>query len=131
MTATRQANARFRPIADIRDELLASCMKVAVPAALIILASCAQQSDVSCPSIELLAQRDAAADARTALAKDDHHLLMIGGFVSEVPGVADSGAYPTRMIEGTSDFTTEACMHQRGVAEAYATKYNQTVVEPH
>ena len=56
---------------------------------------------------------------------------MLGGFVFEVPGVADAGTYPTRMIEGTSDTTTEACRHQRGVAEAYATKYNQTVVKSH
>jgi hypothetical protein len=106
-------------------------MKAAVVATLIALASCTQQPDVSCPSIEMLVQRDAAADARAALAKDDHHLLMLGGYEGEVPGVPDAAAYPTRMFEGTSDTTTEACYRQRGEAEAYATKYNQTIVQRH
>jgi len=65
------------------------------------------------------------------LAKGDHHLLMLGGFVGEVPGVPNGDTYPTRMIDGTSDTTTEACRQQRNVAEAYATKYNQIIVQPH
>lgn len=106
-------------------------MNVAVVVTFIALASCTQQSNVGCPSIELLTKRDAAADARAALAEDDHRLLVLGGFVGEVPGVPNADAQPTRMIEGTSDATTEACRGQRDVAEVYATKYNRTIVQPH
>jgi hypothetical protein len=122
-------NVRFRPIADIRGELLAN-RKVAVVIALIALASCSQEPDVGCPAIEKLTRRDPAADARAALTKGDHHLLMLGGFVGEVPGVPDAGTHPTRMVEGTSDTTTEPCRQRRDVAEAYATKYNQTIIQP-
>jgi hypothetical protein len=92
------------------------------------LASCTSKPEATCPGIEALAHRDATADARAALARGDRHLLMLGGFVGVVPGVQDSTAYPTQMIEGTSDTTTEACRRQRATAETYATKYNQTVV---
>ena len=113
----------------MRSELLASRVKVAVVIALIVLAGCTQQPEVGCPAIEKLAQRDAAADARAALAKGDRHLLMLGGFVGEVPGVTDTDAYSTRMVEGTSDTVGEACSKHRGVAEAYASKYNQTIIQ--
>jgi len=92
------------------------------------LASCTSKPVATCPSIEALAQRDAVADARAALAKGDRHLLMLGGFVGSVPGVSDPGARPTQMIEGTSDTTTKACNRQRATAEAYAVKYNQAIV---
>ena len=104
-------------------------MKVLVVLSLIAVASCAQQPDVGCPAIETLAHRDAAADARAALARGDRHLLMLGGFAGEVPGVPNFDAYPTRMVEGTSDTTTKACSQRRDIAEAYATKYNQTVLQ--
>jgi hypothetical protein len=104
-------------------------VKVPVVLSFIFLASCTQQSDVGCPAIEKLAHRDAVLDARAALAKGDRHLLMLGGFVGEVPGVPNSDAYSTRMVEGTSDTTTEGCRKQRSVAEAYAAKYNQTIVQ--
>jgi hypothetical protein len=92
------------------------------------LAACTSKPEATCPSIEALAHRDAIADARAALAQGDRHLLMLGGFAGVVPGVRDSNAYSTQMIEGTSDTTTEACRRLGRTAEAYATKYNQTVV---
>jgi hypothetical protein len=52
---------------------------------------------------------------------------MLGGFEGSAPGVANSDAYPTQMMEGTSDTTTEACYGKRRIAVAYATRYNQTV----
>jgi hypothetical protein len=91
------------------------------------LASCTKPQ-ATCPSIEVLARGDAVADARAALARGDRHLLMLGGFVGVVPGVRDSGAFPTRVIEGTSDTTTDACRRERSDAEPHARKYNQTVV---
>jgi hypothetical protein len=93
------------------------------------LTSCTTQHEAGCPAIEKLAHRDAAADARAALAKGDHHLLMLGGFVGSVPGVDDPAAYRTQIMEGTSDVRTEACAHQRNMAEAYAAKYNQTIAQ--
>jgi hypothetical protein len=104
-------------------------VKVAVIITLIALVSCTQQPEVGCPAIEKLAQRDAAADARAAMAKGDRHLLMLGGFVGEVPGVTDADAYSTRMVEGTSDTIGEACSKHRGIAEAYAAKYNRTIIQ--
>jgi hypothetical protein len=85
------------------------------------LTSCTTQHEAGCPAIEKLAHRDAAADARAALAK--------GGFVGSVPGVDDPAAYRTQIMEGTSDVRTEACAHQRNMAEAYAAKYNQTIAQ--
>ena len=70
-------------------------------------------------------------DARTALGKGDHHLLMLGGLVGVVPGVPSgvaANATDAVEIEGTSDVTTDACRRLRGVAETYATKYNETIV---
>jgi len=92
------------------------------------LGGCTPAPDATCPSIESHSHRDAVADARAALARGDSHLLMLGGFVGVVPGVRDSSGYATRTIAGTSDTTTDACRRLRATAEAYATKYNQTVV---
>jgi hypothetical protein len=121
-------SVRFPPIADIKRCLLARRVKQSLFLGIAALASCTSKPELTCPSIEALAHRDAVADARAAVARGDRHLLMLGGFVGVVPGVADPGAYPTRMIEGTSDSTTETCSRLRRTAEAYATKYNQTVV---
>jgi hypothetical protein len=92
-----------------------------------VLTGCTSQPEAQCP-IENLSKRDAVADARAALANGDRHLLMVGGFVGTVPGVEDSESYPTRMMEGTSDTDIRRCAGQRAAAEAYAAKYNQTVV---
>ena len=74
--------------------------------------------------------RDPAADARTALAKGDHHLLSLGGFVGTTPGAENVATNATNSveIEGTSDTATEACRRLGDVAETYATKYNETIV---
>ena len=103
-------------------------MKSAFVLTLIALAGCSSRSELRCPSIEILSQRDAAKDARAAIAKGDNRLLLLGGFVGQVPGVPNADNDSTRMIEGTSDTATEACMRQRGIAEAYAKKYNLTIV---
>jgi hypothetical protein len=108
---------------------LATLVKRPVLFCIAALASCTSQPHADCPAIERLAQRDAAADARTALAKGDRHLLMLGGFVGSVPGVQNPNGHTTQMMEGTSDVRTAACAGQRATAEAYATKYNLTVVQ--
>jgi hypothetical protein len=94
-----------------------------------VLAGCTSKPDSGCPSIEKLAHRNPVADAHAALAKGDRHLLMLGGFVGSVPGVENAGGYQTQMIEGTSDYKTEACARQGDTAERYAAKYNQTIVQ--
>jgi hypothetical protein len=95
----------------------------------VIVSGCTSKLEAGCPTLERLAQRDAVADARTALAKGDRHLLMLGGFVGSVPGVENPGLLPTQMVEGTSDARTEACAQQRPAAEAYASRYNQTIIQ--
>ena len=122
------AGIRFQPLADSARTLLANAMRRAVLFGLAAVASCASEPESTCPSVEALAGRNAVADARAALARGDRHLLMLGGFVGEIPGVRNSGRNPTRKIEGTSDTATAACRRLGGIAEAYATKYNQTVV---
>jgi hypothetical protein len=96
----------------------------------LIVAGCAPRVDDGCPAVSNLVNRDAVADARAALAKGDRKLLMLGGYVGEVPGVPNVRDHPTEMMEGTSDTETEACMNPRlrDVAAAYASKYNRTVV---
>jgi hypothetical protein len=106
-------------------------MKQAVFIWVTALIGCTSQPDPGCPQIERLAQRDAVADAHAALAQGDRHVLMLGGFVPDVPGVedTDTDTYPTRFMEGTSDVRTEACARRRATAEAYAAKYNRAIVQ--
>jgi hypothetical protein len=127
----RSDKVSFPPIADISPLWLAIRVKAATAVILITLAGCTQQRDVGCPAIDALAHRDAVADARNALARGDRHLLMLGGFVGEIPGVSNSDAYASQMVEGTSDTTKDACRRRRSVARAYAARYNQTIVQPH
>ena len=105
-------------------------MKTAVVAISVALVACSHKPRDACPSIERLEHRDAAADARTALARGDTHLLSLGGFAGTTPGADDATTNATNSveIEGTSDTTTDACRRLGNVAEAYATKYNQTIV---
>ena len=117
------------PIADISSPPLASDVKRAFLICIGSLTSCTSQPDAGCPAIEKLAHMDAATDARAALARGDRHLLMLGGFVGSVPGVANPGSHPTQMMEGTSDTKTKACAHQGATAEAYAVKYNRIIVQ--
>jgi hypothetical protein len=92
------------------------------------LAGCTSKPRPTCPGIEVLAHKDATADARAALARGDRHLLTLGGFVGSVPGVQHWDGYQLQEIEGTSDTATEACRRLGATAEAYASRYNQTVV---
>ena len=103
-------------------------MKRAVLLGIAALAGCTSKPQPTCPSIEALAHRDAIADARAAVGRGDRHLLTLGGYVGSVPGVENWAGYKLEEIEGTSDTTTEACRRLGATAEAYATKYNQTVV---
>ena len=105
-------------------------MKAAVVSIALALLGCSQRPPQTCPSIERLVHRDAAADARAALAKGDHHLLTLGGFVGTTPRAEDVGFNATNSveIEGTSDTATDACRRLADAAEAYATKYNETIV---
>jgi hypothetical protein len=120
---------RIRPIADATRFALPAPVKAAVFFIAVALLACSQRPPQTCPSIEGLLHRDPAADALAALAKGDHHLLTLGGFVGSTPGAEGMSATTNSMeIEGTSDTTTEACRRLGAVAEAYATKYNQTVV---
>jgi len=96
---------------------------------MVALAGCTSKPQATCLAIETLARRNPIADARSALAKGDHHLLMLGGFAGSVPGVENPGSLPTQMIEGTSEVKTDACADEGATAEAYAAKYNRTVVE--
>ena len=89
------------------------------------LAAC--QPDEGCPSLEKLSRADPVSDATTAHAQGDDRVLMLGGFVGTVPG-AEGSALPNRLLEGTTDYTTEACYRMRPFALAYVQKYNATIV---
>lgn len=78
-----------------------------------------------CPEIEPMVRADPAADAKVAVARGDRRFLMLGGIVGVVPG-GIAGA-PTRMLDGTGDVVTPACLRLRSVAERYALTYNQTI----
>lgn len=103
-------------------------MKPAALFCMLILTCCEPDKPEACPAIDGLRLRDAVADARASLASGDRHLLMLGGYVGTVPGVSDPSAYPTKMLAGTSDNNTFACLRQKSVAEKYAAKYNRTIV---
>lgn len=122
-------SVRFPPIADIDWTLLPTSMKQAILLGLLAVAGCSSQAKVGCPALQALSHRDAAADAREALARGDYRLLMLGGFVGSVPGVTDPGKHTTRMLDGTSDTTSDACRRIAATAEAYAVKYNRAIVQ--
>jgi hypothetical protein len=104
-------------------------MKPAILLCFATLTSCTFESEPGCLAIEQLAHRDAATDARAAVTRGYRRLLMLGGYTGLVPGVSEPYGSPTQMMDGTSDTTTEACYRQRPIAEAYASKYNQTIAQ--
>jgi len=82
---------------------------------------------LGCPPIEQLRSADPAADALAAAKHGDVHLLMLGGYVGEIPGRGDS-KLPVQLIEGTEDTTTLECIRLRPYAEDYARRYNEAVL---
>jgi len=81
----------------------------------------------TCPSLEKLERSDPISDAAAAIKQDDNSLLMLGGYVGTIPG-AEGSSLPTKFVEGTTDYEIEACYRLRPAAEAYALKYNATIV---
>ncbi len=59
--------------------------------------------------------------------RGDRHLLMLGGYAGTVPG-EDGAEHQTVMIEETADTAPAACSRLRPLAEAYALKYNRSVL---
>jgi len=79
----------------------------------------------TCPS--LVERSDPISDAAAAIKQGDNSLLMLGGYVGTIPG-AEGSSLPTKFVEGTTDYETEACYRLRPAAEAYALNYNATIV---
>jgi hypothetical protein len=95
------------------------------------LGGCSSQHQTGCPPIEKLARRDAAADARAALAWGDRRLLVLNGeFGAFPPGVTSTNLRldQVRIMEGTSNKPSKACDRLRGTAETYAIKYNRIII---
>ena len=96
------------------------------------LGGCSPQPQTGCPPIEKLANRDAAADARAALARGDRRLLMLGGVFGAAPplGVTNANLHldQVKIMEGTSDDPSKACDSQRATAETYARNYNRIIM---
>jgi hypothetical protein len=91
------------------------------------LLGCSQQPSGVCPSIERLSRSDPIEDAKKNYLKGDIFIYSLGGFVPSTPGAQDS-KLTSRELENTTDTETAACRALRGVAEKYATAYNQTMV---
>jgi len=85
-----------------------------------------------CPAISLLDGHDPQEDAAKAFNVGDKRLLELGGLAPVVPGAESSYRFPPgttfRILEGTSDTTTEACYAIRHKAEGYAKSYNQKML---
>lgn len=116
---------------DFRGICLAARMTRMAFILLVALGGCSPQPEPGCPPIEKLARRDAAADARAALARGDRRLLMLNGpfGASGPPGVTSPNLRldQVRIMEGTSNNPSDACDRLRATAEAYATRYNQAI----
>jgi hypothetical protein len=90
------------------------------------VAGCGQANERGCPELDALLRGDPAADAKSALARGDSRLLMVGGFVGGVPAGLDTKN--VRILEGTSDTATKACREREQEAMRYATIYNQAII---
>ncbi len=95
-------------------------------AAAIVLSSCGHRKEASCPALDALAQRDAKADATAAANRGDERLVMVGGFVGELPGGLSH--QQVRVLEGTGD-TSKSCLKKRRIAFRYARTYNRTILK--
>ena len=96
--------------------------------ALAIRAACSQQlpgqdevGAEDCRVLPILNLNTATQDAALAYKRNDHHLIGIYGFTSEVPGAANS-KLPVRMIEATSDSN---CLEENHAVRRYAAIYNR------
>lgn len=79
----------------------------------------------------MLGDRDPQEDAVKAFRSGDKRLLELGGYAPTLPGAeSPDGTYHVppgttfRMLDGTSDTTTEACYAVKKLAETYARAYN-------
>ena len=85
--------------------------------------------------IATLANADVAADVAKALVKGDRRFLMNVGFGGSIPGVTNWSAemrekYGTRILDGTGDMVFDSKQEEfRKVADEYAEKYNQLLME--
>ena len=77
----------------------------------------------TCPAIDALRHADAHADALAAMKRGDNHLLMVGGFVGEIPG-GESSSLPHVLMDGTADTVSEPCYKLEPFARRYARRYN-------
>jgi hypothetical protein len=93
-----------------------------------MVASCDQpQQDGGCLELKSLPGRNGEADAKLSFRKGDKRVLMMGGLVGETPGAGNyRGGY--RVLEGTSDMTTQACRGLRKEATPYVDLYNREMV---
>ncbi|MGH6643100.1 MAG: hypothetical protein ACRED3_10425 [Bradyrhizobium sp.] len=91
-----------------------------------ILGGCYSES--GCASLDALRQANPVADATAANSRGNHTLLMLGGYVGTVPGFRGNELPDTLMLDGTSDVELEACRQLRPLGEAYALKYNETIL---
>ena len=85
----------------------------------------------SCDAYPALRERDAAPDARQAIASGDCRLIGVFGFTTETPGAPyeEKVRRGARMIEGTSDTpATGAEVRFNNRARIYAERYNQEIL---
>lgn len=85
-------------------------------------------------SVELRELRsDPVEAAERAVATGDSRLLMLRGYTTYVPGIADTrleGRYRFRILERTSDTPEdESCVEYQSAARNYAERYNARVLE--
>jgi len=104
-------------------------MKRAILVGLVAFNGCTPAPDAHCEVIDRLSRQDAKADADAALARGDNRLLMLGGFSGSIPGGQSLPNHRTRLLDGTSDTTTDAGRRERHAAETYAKKYNAVIAK--
>ncbi len=117
------------PFAVVGDNLLTGCMKRAILVGLVALSGCTSTPGARCEVIDRLSHQDAETDAEAAFARGDNRLLMVGGLSGSVPNGQSTSNHRTRLLDGTSDTTTDACRRERHTAEAYAAKYNAVIAK--
>ena len=109
-----------------------TCSIVLLTAVTFLAACHHSQQFEGCPAISALDGHDPQEDAANAFNAGDKRLLELGGVAPVVPGAESPYRFPPgttfRMLEGTSDTTTEACYAIRHKAEAYAKSYNQKIL---